>query len=77
MKSIYVSPDSKLNEDIIKNLDDMFSFASPRQYRDALMEIYQTYILHKHQALPEDFHDVAARMNVLMDFLKRSGEFEI
>jgi uncharacterized protein YllA (UPF0747 family) len=74
LKPIYVSPQSLLNEDVVKNIDDMFSFASPRQYRDALLEIYHMYILHEHQKLPADFADIASRMILMMDFLKACEE---
>jgi Lhr-like helicase len=70
LKPIYVSPHSKLNEDIVKNFDDMLSYASPAQYRDMLMEIYNMYILHEHKDLPPDFFEMASRMIVLLDFLK-------
>jgi hypothetical protein len=70
LKPIYVSSQSKLNEDIIKNLEDMLGFASPKEYRDALVEIYHMYILHEHKDLPPDFLEMAARLNVLMGFLK-------
>ena len=74
MKAIYVSPQSKLNEDIAKNLDEMLSFASAKEYRDALVEIYHMYILHEHKDLPPEFNDIAARMIVLMEFLKGCEE---
>lgn len=70
LKPIYISPGSKLNEDVIKSFDDMMSYASPAQYRDTLMEIYNMYILHEHKDLPPDFFDMASRMILLMDFLK-------
>lgn len=70
LRAIYVSPQSKLNEDIAKSLDDLLGFASPGQYRDALMEIYQMYVFHEHKDLPEDFREIAGRLMVMMEFLK-------
>lgn len=70
MKPIYVSAQSRLNEDVVKSLEDMFSYASPAQYRDAVIEVYHMYILHEHKDLPPDFFEMASRLIVLMDFLK-------
>ena len=70
LKPIYVSAQSKINEDIVKNLDDMFSYASPAQYRDTLMVIYNKYILHEHKDLPPEFFEMAGRMTVIMEFFK-------
>jgi uncharacterized protein YllA (UPF0747 family) len=74
MKPIYVSPASKMNEDIARSLEDVFRFASPKEYRDALMEIYQMYIIKEHAALPVDFKEIAERLNALMNFLKQCEE---
>jgi hypothetical protein len=73
-KIITVSPDSKINEDIVKNLDDVFSFASPREYRDALIEMYHSYILHEHKSLPNYFFDLATRVQMLVEFMKDCEE---
>ncbi len=70
LKPIYVPAQSKVNEDIVKNLDNMLQFASPAQYRDTLMEIYNIYILHEYKDLPPDFFEMASRVIVLMEFLK-------
>jgi hypothetical protein len=70
LKPIYIPRDSKLNEDVIKNFDDMMAFATPAQYRDTLMEIYNMYILNEHKNLPPDFIDIASRMVVMMEFFK-------
>jgi hypothetical protein len=70
MKALYVSPQSKLNEDLVKTFDDLFTLASPKEYRDTLSEIYHMYILHEHKDLPPDFAHIASRMVAIMDFLK-------
>jgi hypothetical protein len=74
MKPIYVSQSSKMNEDLVRSMEDLLRFASPKEYRDALMEIYQVYIIKEHAALPVDFREIAERMNVLMNFLKQCEE---
>lgn len=74
MKTILVPPQSRLNEDIAKNLDDIFSLASPREYRDALIEIYSSYIRDNHTTLPPHFGDIADRMIALLNFFKVCDE---
>lgn len=70
MKAIYVSPESRLTEDVARYLDDMLSLYSPRDYEDTLAEIYHMYILHEHKSLPPNFFDIASRMIVMMEFFK-------
>ncbi|HEY0655884.1 MAG TPA: hypothetical protein VGD65_22265 [Chryseosolibacter sp.] len=74
MKPIYVPLESVLNEDVVKGLDLVFSLASPGQYRDALVEIYHTYMVHEHKHLPAHFTDIAERIRVLVEFLRRAEE---
>lgn len=70
MKTINAAPNSKINEDIVKNLDDVFAFASPREYRDTLTEIYHSFILREYKDLPSDFFNQASRIEVLLEFFK-------
>lgn len=70
MKTINASPDSRVTEDIVKNLDDVFAFASPREYRDTLTALYHAYILREYKDLPSDFFNQASRIEVLLEFFK-------
>ena len=72
VKPVYLPVNSKLTDNIVQQLDLMFDFVSPAEYRDTLIELYHWYILHEHVALPEDFKDKAGRMIILLDWLKEA-----
>ncbi|GHN01554.1 hypothetical protein WSM22_30430 [Cytophagales bacterium WSM2-2] len=72
-RSITLPENSKLTEEAIKHLDRILVFASPEEYRDTLIEIYHSYIIHEHSMPPANFEQMANQMYFLMDFLKRVG----
>lgn len=70
LKPIYLPVNSKLTENVVQQLDQVFGLASPGEYRDTLIELYHWYILHEHVALPDDFKNKAGQMIILLDWLK-------
>jgi hypothetical protein len=70
-KSIFLPQNSKLTEDAVKYLDDIFDYSSPEEYRETLIEVYQVYIMHEHQSLPQEFEHMAAHLYFLINFFKK------
>jgi hypothetical protein len=70
VRPLYVRKSSKLTQELILQLDLVFDFASPEEYRDTLLEIYQVYIIHEHKTLPGKFEDMALQVFALLDFLR-------
>ena len=59
---------------VLDHLRHLLSVARPADYRDAILELYHTYVQCQHEALPLDFGDVAHRVNVLCEFFKSLSE---
>ncbi len=72
-KSIFLPQNSMLTEDAVKYLDDIFDYSSPEEYRETLIEVYQVYIMHEHQSLPQEFEHMAAHLYFLINFFKKIG----
>jgi len=72
-KSISLPQNSKLTEDAVKYLDDIFDYSSPEEYRETLIEIYQVYIISEHQSLPQEFERMASQLYFLINFFKKIG----
>jgi hypothetical protein len=70
-KSIFLPENSKLTEDAVKYLDDIFDYSSPEEYRETLIEVYQVYIMREHQSLPQEFEHMAAHLYFLINFFKK------
>ena len=70
-KSIFLPENSKLTEVAVKYLDDIFDYSSPEEYRETLIEVYQVYIMHEHQSLPQEFEHMAAHLYFLINFFKK------
>jgi hypothetical protein len=49
----------------------------PTDYREALLELYHSYVEHHHDALPRDFGEMAHRVNVLCEFFKVLSECDL
>jgi hypothetical protein len=67
------SKPSLLTTETIKQLELIFDFAAPEDYRDTLLEIYHNYIYHEHKDLPDHFNLIAMRMTLLLEFLREAG----
>ena len=75
VKRIFTLPKtSKLTEEAIQQLDHILDFATANEYREALIEIYHTYISRECDSLPYNFRDIADRMYFLIDFLRKAEE---
>jgi len=72
-KSISLPQNSKLTEEAVKYLDDIFDYSSPEEYRETLIEIYQVYIISEHQSLPHEFERMASQLYFLINFFKKIG----
>lgn len=64
---------SKLNEEIIRQLDHLLEFAPPLAYRETILELYHTYIRYEHDTLPISFEEMANQIYFLMGFLKTAS----
>lgn len=71
-KIIHLSSSSKINDEVLSRLEHLFALASPLEYRDTLIELYHSYLLHEHDSLPANFKDMAEHMCMLLDFLKET-----
>jgi len=72
--STKLSEGTKLNEEIVRELDNFFSSIRPSDLRNTLLEIYHSYVIHEHQAFPIDFDRMAVHMHLLIDLLRRIEE---
>ncbi|SKC59174.1 hypothetical protein [Ohtaekwangia koreensis] len=70
-KSIFLPQNSKLTEDAVKYLDDIFDYSSPEEYRETLIEVYQVYIMNEHKSLPQEFEHMAGHLYFLINFFKK------
>jgi hypothetical protein len=61
----------RLSTEDILALDNLFISAPPHELRANLQEIYHTYLIHAHQALPIDFEKLAMNMYLLIHCLER------
>lgn len=60
----------RFSEDIIYQLDCLLEYAPANNLREYILEIYQCYIIHEHEMLPENFPEMARSLQMLFDFLK-------
>jgi len=73
-RTVTLPKTSKLTDEAIQYLDDIFDYSSPEEYRDTLIEIYQVYIISEHQSLPREFEHMASHLYFLINFFKKIGE---
>jgi hypothetical protein len=59
-----------LTEETLYRLNNLLQFVSPDDLREYLLEIYHQYIIHEHENLPNNFSEMAGRLQILFDFLK-------
>lgn len=63
-----------LTQEIIEKLDDLMGCSSARTIRNSLLEVYQQYIIHNHEALPVNFDEIASDFYMLIDFFTQLEE---
>ena len=63
-----------ITPEMIDRLDSFFEFIPPDDFRDHLIELYHNYIMHEHDSLPHNFHQLAEGMSIFFDFLKFAAE---
>lgn len=61
---------SSVTPETIYRLESLFEFMPPDELRDNLIELYHSYLLHEHDALPYNFKQLAEGMSIFLDFLK-------
>jgi hypothetical protein len=61
---------------LVNSLNHLLRAARPSEYREALLEIYHTYITHQHEALPLDFPNIAQRIHLLSEFFKELDQYD-
>ena len=66
---ITIPHDSRLSEAMIERLDHLLEVSPPGELRNSLLEIYHTYIIHEHEALPLNFNKIAMGMYLLIECL--------
>ena len=54
----------------IRELNNLLEFTSPEDLRNTLIEIYHTYIIQQHHALPVNFETMSGQMYILLETLK-------
>lgn len=70
-RTIQLPERTQLNEEIVREFDNLFSSIRPSDLRNTLIEIYHSYVIHEHQAFPVDFDRMSVQMYLLIDLLKR------
>ncbi len=60
----------------ITPLNHLLRAGRPTEYREALLEIYHTYIIRQHDALPLDFPNIAQRIYLLSEFFKELDQYD-
>jgi hypothetical protein len=68
------SPLRIITPEVIYRLDSFFEFMPLHDFRDHLIELYHNYIMHEHDSLPHNFHQLAEGMSIFFDFLKFADE---
>jgi hypothetical protein len=63
-------PPFRLTRAGIKEINNLLEFASPEDLRNTLIEMYHTYIIQQHHALPVNFDAMSGQMFVLLETLK-------
>lgn len=64
-------PPFRLTRAGIRELNNLLEFTSPADLRNTLIEIYHTYIIQQHHALPVNFEIMSGQMYTLLETLKR------
>jgi len=69
---------ANLDENTIRHLALLFEFASPKEIRNYLLEIYHTYLIQKvnDHSFPKNFERLATCMYRVIDLLGEVGETE-
>jgi hypothetical protein len=63
-----------ITSEIIDQLESFFKFSQPSEFRENLIEIYHSYILHQHHSLPYNFKELTEGILIFLDFLKFADE---
>ena len=71
-KSNAVSDPSKF----LNPLKHLLRAGRPTDYREALLELFHTYIIREHEALPLDFANMAQRIHLLCEFFKELDQYD-
>jgi len=63
-------PPFRLTRAGIREINKLLEFASPEDLRNTLIEMYHTYIMQQHHALPVNFETMSGQMFTLLETLK-------
>ena len=63
-------PPFRLTRAGIREVNNLLEFASPEDLRNTLIEMYHTYIIRQHHALPVNFETMSGQMFILLETLK-------
>lgn len=64
-------PPFRLTRAGIREVNNLLAFTSPEDLRNTLIEMYHTYIMQQHHALPVNFDTMSGQMFLLLETLKR------
>jgi hypothetical protein len=64
-------PPFRLTRAGIREINKLLEFAPPEDLRNNLIEMYHTYIMQQHHALPVNFETMSGQMFILLETLKR------
>ena len=70
-RTVTLPKTSKLTEEAIQRLDDIFDYSSPEEYRETLIEVYQVYIMNEHKSFPQEFEYMAGHLYFLINFFRK------
>jgi hypothetical protein len=60
-----------MDNQIINELDDLFTFAPPDELRRSINQVYFSYLIHT-DVLPQDYKKTTEDIYFLIDFLEKA-----
>ena len=73
-KKIKLPENSRINKKIIRELDVLLDFTSPRRVSRNVRNIFLSYLYYERECLPIDIGEIIADVQFLLDFLDNSSE---
>ena len=68
-KILDLPSDSVITAKIIQEVNNLFEYEYPCELKNSLLEIYMTYVINEHEALPVNFSKIAWDIYFLVSFL--------
>lgn len=66
-KMVALPQDTHLTSNLVEKISRLLDQAPAHELRDHLQEIYHTYIIREHNALPVNFEKIAMNIHMLIE----------